>query len=557
MRSDASSLLRIDYEAAIDKLAGAQLQGSWQLPAELARLAIASGARSVAFEVEPRHLVMTAPGARWDHRTVAGFASVLDRRLEAADRHRAMVELEEDGAFVLSAIACSPLRSLALTAGGVQGLKLRLSPSGELTVANPIDSDLARPDIQLAVEGLAIDAGRAGRWLRRVGRFSQVPISIDGGRIPGGFHKPLIEKRFEIPPQGSVPGASRLPAALAIAARGAAPHLWLLRHGIIATHATVPGYPAFEAAIEMAALSVPETSPAGDSAAPPVASAISRPAPSPESAAPRMTSSALRERLGSYVEPLVDAAVALTIELGESAGSLPEAARARTARLLLRSALKRRRLSEVSGVRVFPLLGTGGRRRRLVSIDVIGRLVRVEEGGTCALDAIPPGQDPKRYALVGQGALAVSQGERALLGELLSAVFSQPPARARQSPMRRLLALAAERLPELRARGTPIADSELSAAERALLSRLAGETATSAIAASAGAEFRTGQGKVRRDGNGKLQLPRDNPTVAACVRAVERDAAWSYPAAVALLAGRELPDPELRRQWYARLDASG
>ena len=104
MKADASSLLRIDFDAAIDKLADAQLQGTWQLPAELARLAIATGARSVDFDVEPRHLAMTAPGACWDQRMIADFASVLDRRIEAADRHRAMVDLEERGAFVLSAI---------------------------------------------------------------------------------------------------------------------------------------------------------------------------------------------------------------------------------------------------------------------------------------------------------------------------------------------------------------------------------------------------------------------------------------------------------------------
>ena len=81
MKTEASSLLRIDFDAAIDKLAGAQLQGTWQLPAELARLAIASGARSVDFDIEPRHLAMRAPGACWDQRMVADFASILDRRL--------------------------------------------------------------------------------------------------------------------------------------------------------------------------------------------------------------------------------------------------------------------------------------------------------------------------------------------------------------------------------------------------------------------------------------------------------------------------------------------
>ncbi len=553
MKTEASSLLRIDFDAAIDKLAGAQLQGTWQLPAELARLAIASGARSVDFDIESRHFVMTAPGARWDQRTVADFASVLDRRLEAADRHRAMVDLEERGAFVLSAITSSSLRSVALTLGGEEGLKLTLTAAGDLDVVLPPSGDAGgtQPDVRLRVEGLAIDAERAAVWLRRAGRFSSIPISIDGVKIAHGFHAPLIEKRLEVSCQREVHGtqpkaaggdafgpaaprpAAGLPTMLAISGRGSTPRLWLLRHGIIATHATVPGYPAFEAAIEMAA--------DGDAASP----RASGPA------APRVTSAALREALGPYLESLVDASVGLMIELGQraegggSAAALPEQVRARVARLLLRSALKRRRLSEVSGVRIFPLLNAEG--RSLVSIDLVGRLVRVEEGGDCALDAVAPAADPKRYAVAGRGALAISQGERALLGELLSVVFSRPPARARQSLMRRLRERAFRRLPALGARGAPVGSSELSAAERGLLARLAD-------AEEAGAEFRTGRDRVRRDAAGKLLLPRDNAAVAACVRAVERDAAWLYPATVALLDGRELPGPEMRRQWYARLD---
>ena len=46
-KADERSLLRIDFAAALAKLAPAQMQGRWQLPAELARLAIAHGARRV------------------------------------------------------------------------------------------------------------------------------------------------------------------------------------------------------------------------------------------------------------------------------------------------------------------------------------------------------------------------------------------------------------------------------------------------------------------------------------------------------------------------------
>ena len=384
----ASSLLRIDFEAALEKLAWSQLQGTWQLPAEMARLAIGSGARSVELELEPRRLAMVARSSRLDQHTIAGFASVLDRRLDAADRHAAMVELEERDAFVLSAIASSSLRSLTLTTGGGRGLRVELDIRGELRVVNPSDSALDQPDLELVIDGLELDAERASKWLRRSGRFASVPICISGVRINRGFQGALTKKRFEIVPADARPGKPHRPGAplaatMAIPQHANSPRLWLLRHGIIATHATVPGYPAFEAAIEMAPAITGIDPSAGLTA--------------------NITAAALRERLKPYIESLVDASVCLMIELARSAASMPEPTRARAARLLLEAALKRRRLSEVSGVDIFPLLGAAG--RRLVSIDVISRLVRVEEGGSCALDAIPPGEDPKNFALSDRGAL--------------------------------------------------------------------------------------------------------------------------------------------------------
>ena len=541
MKIDASSLLSIDFDSGIEKLAGSQLQGSWQLPAELARLAIAAGASSVDFDLEPRHLSIVAPGARLDRRTIADFGSLLDRRLEAADRHRAMVDLEERGAFVLSAIASSPLRSMSLTQGGDDGLNLALTAAGELVVhLPPADAAEASSDIRISVDGLAMDAGRAAEWLRRAGRFSPVPISIDGARISHGFHKSLIEKRLELRSKKILPPAPALPAAVAISRYGSTPRLWLLRHGIIATHATVPGYPAFEAAVEMAAL---DPRPVGDEEA----------ADSPgEKRTGHPTGEALREALGPYLESLIDASVCLMIKLGEHAGSregtFPEKIRARVARLLLRSALKRRRLSEVSGVRIFPLFDAEG--KRLVSIDLVGRLVRVEEGGACTLDAVSPKDGPERYIVAGRRVLAISGSERALLGELLSVVFSQPPARARQSLKQWLIAATARRLPRLRTLGPPVPDAALSPEERGFLSRLAGAGEGS----FADAEFRAGGGKVRRDSDGKLLLPRDSDIVRVGVRAAESDPSWLYPAVVALSADGELPGSDLRRQWFARLE---
>ena len=524
----AADLLRIDFDAALTKLAWSQLQGAWQLPAELVRLAIGSGARSVEIEIEPRHLTVTAPGSRLHPQRIADFASVLDTRLEAADRHRAMVDLEDNDAFVLSAIACSPLRSLLLTLGGEDGLRVELTTGGELSVANAGVSSLSPPDLGLKLDGLQIEEERATTWLRRVGRFSRMPITINGARLDHGLSGVLVEKRIAITSNAQ---GTPLAATLSIPRHGSSPRLWLLRHGIISTHATVPGYPAFEAAIEMS----PVLEVRGGASQVGFASGTS--------------GAALRERLGPYIESLVDASVGLTLSLARKAPSLPEKVRARAGCLLLEAASKRRRLSEVAGVEIFPLLSSEG--RRLVSIDVVGRLVRVEDGGTCALDAIPPGQDPQRFALVGRGALAISQSERALLGDLLNVVFSNPPVRARRRFGRRLQGWVSERVPSLRfAHGTVIPETDLEADERAFLAQLRA-TDDADLPAT---EFRSGTGKVYRASNGCLVLPRDNALVQTSVRAVARDPAWLYPVVVALLAGRQLPGPEMRRGWFSSLE---
>ena len=100
-------------------------------------------------------------------------------------------------------------------------------------------------------------------------------------------------------------------------------------------------------------------------------------------------------------------------------------------------------------------------------------------------------------------------------------------------------------------KGSPVADSELSTAEQSFLSHLRAAAADGDFPDS---EFRTGTAHPLKTSAGVLLLPRDNAAVRACVRAVERDPSWLYPATAALLAGKELPGTEVRRRWFARFD---
>ena len=540
MSHDVSSLLRIDFEAALAKLAWAQLQGAWEIPAELARLAIATGAREVAIDVSAKRLTLRASGSRLERRTVSDFASMLDRELEPEERHRAMVELEAAEAFVLSAIACSPVETVVLRIGGEHGMRLEMRRGARLRVIHPgTETDAAR-DLFLEIGGLPIDADKAVRWLTKVGRFAAVPVTVGGRRIDAGFSDPLITGRldaFTHPVSLAGAGASAAPPSLrtsmAIPRRGSAPRLWLLRHGIIATRATVPGRPSFEAAIEMAPVAS-----AGRGAAAGVASPAD-----------------LRERLGPYLRSILDAAASLTIRLGQGAASLAEPVRNRVARLLLEGVRKRLRVAEASGVRIFVRHRPQG--RALVSIDEIARSVRVESGGVCALDAISPDQDPGDFVLPERGVLVLGESERALLGEHLCAVFDTPPARLRPSPGRRLLGRLAARTPLLRLRrGEPVAEPALSDGERRFLTRLRAALAEAADGEPPSIAFHTGAGAAFRD-RGGIVLPRSNPDVRRSVEAVERDAGWLYPAMVALLEGPRFQDLGLARSEAHRAWLSG
>lgn len=508
----------------------------------MARLAIAGGAREVEIEIAAQRLVMTARGVHLERKTVSDFASVLDHVLEPADRHQAMVELEERDAFVLSVIACSRLKSMTLQTGGEEGMKLERTADGTLSVRNPGEAALDRPDLHLEVRGLRIDARRAAKWLGRLGRFAPVALSVNGRRVDRGFDEPMIVRRLDPSPAdnerrgpkampGAPPPPIPMPAVLAIPHHGSAPRLWLLRHGIITTRATVPGYPSFEAAVEMGSLAT-----AGHAA----------------------TGAELREALAVHIDAILDAAVCLTLRLAREGasrdgGRLRGAVRSRVARLLLEAARKRRRVPEISGVPIFPLVSAGGRRR--VSIDEIRRSVRLEAGGICALDAIPSGEAPGKFAFGERGALILSGAERALLGELLSVVFSAPPTRLRRSAGRRLLDFLAAGPPTLRfTRRRTVAVSELTAAERELLSRLCATLADGGGIAPA-VTFHRGGGAVLRTRDG-LSLPRSSPEVRRSLRAVARDPAWLYPAMACLLEGPDLvasgaPGAEARRQWHA------
>ncbi len=496
---ETQSLLRIDFAAALAKLAPAQMQGRWQLPTELVRLAVAYGAQRVDLRLRPTRIELRAPGSRLPPGCVRDLAWVLDELAPPEKRHRAFVDLERRDALALAALAAFLEGELQLQSGAEDGVTLERAKGPPRLVAGGGDA------LDLWAEGVEIETHAAVRWLERKARFSPVPIKVQGRELERGFHSPLIYKSFREP----------LPRSLAITERGDLPRLYLLRHGIVSTRATVPGFPAFEAAVEMAQVSEPGSSGA-----------------------------ALRELINPYLEGLVEDAVRLTVKLAGKLERAPAEIRERIARLLLEAARRGRLVDEIRAARMFSLFGEDGSVRRL-SMNELALLIRFDAAGRGHLEAAFPEQDPRELALGGRRILLVGASERTLLAEQLGVGFTTPPLRPRprRSPGRFLEeAVARLAFAWYGATGRLLAEEDLDAAERLFLEALATSPGRRAV-------FRSGAGRVRLSDDGRLLLPREAPSVRAAVRAYGRNALWLYPSLLALAGRRELPPAELRQAW--------
>ena len=466
---DPRHLLTIDVAAEVRKLAEAQIEGTWQIPAETVRLFLGSGARRVSVRLGRAAFTVRSGGAGLDPALLRSFATLTDESASPAGRHRALVALESAGALALIALAGLPRLHLCVDAGGTF----------------------------LEVRGLRLDRDRARRFLEQACRFAGAPVTLDGRDVTLGFDDALAEATLA-PPLGG---------RIAIPARCAGARLWLLVHGVVAAHLTVPGVPCFEAAVEVR----------GGAAAMPGAAA-------------------LRDAIAPQIPALVDQALGFLIALGQGIRQFGDADQRRIRQLLLSAAQKHRRASEVFRLPLFrALVGPRVEERWLTLLDV---------GSTAAgsLLALYPEQDPAAFALPAAPVLVLDAQERSRLGELLGLGFLPPPCRPGVRRFRQFLwasigtAKQWLRAP-LHRRRRPIPDDCLSAEERALVSAL--RRSAAATGDSADVRVCEGSGPVRRARGSVWLLPRGNPIVAACGRAIARDPACLYPAWFALFEGRE------------------
>jgi hypothetical protein len=514
---DVRGLLTIDVDSELRKLSGAQLQGPWQIPAEAIRRALRSGAREVDVRLGRHQATIVDDGTGIPGDAVQWTAILLDQGRSAEERHAALTALEASGELVLLAIAGLPYRMLRIESTHAGRRWVLEAHAGKRPSLSSISQHPAR-GVELTLFSKELDRRQCAEWIASAARFASATVRVDGKALSGGFDHVLASTRLQPPLQGRV----------ALTLHGETAHVWLLEHGLVTGHVTLPDTPPFEAAVELG------------------------------SGAHDLSAARVRDSFSAHVDALVDQMVALLIELGRHPSARGEPMRARLARLVLQAARKRLRFDAIVTVPVFRAIENGGP----TAIDLAGlrRAAQRDPSGAHVLPALFPSQKPEHFALGTAPVLIADPIERSRLAELMNVRFRPPDPREASHSLVASLRRLLDRSGRAVARGIellrhpirrpPLPDQALAPAELALVTALR-TTLSSSIQ---GVDMCAGKGPIRYIGGARprLLLPRENADVHASVVTHARNPAWLYPIALALLGGRELPPGVLRARWLGQ-----
>jgi hypothetical protein len=469
---------------------------------------------SVELTLSGRGFELKGPGTVPGPKQLAGLAAVLDAERSDEERHQALVELERDGAQALlwaAGTAGAVLRLASRSAGSATVLTLAPDRRPELVTDAP-DEIPGGFELRLQVSGF--DVRRAADWAGMACRFAPIPVAVDGRDVVQGFGPNL----------GSVSLGSPVAGGIALTLVGDVPQLWLLRHGVVAGRATVPGQPPFEAAIELGELS-PEN-------------------PNPEE---------LTGAVNPHVPVLVDRAIRLLADVLED-GVGPDPDRiGRAVTLTLRAALGRIRAEEIAPMAVFPTLEAATGSGRLMSLQQVRQAVA--EG--IEVWSAPVDADPERLPGDERLLLLLTDEQHGLMVELLGVPLPRPEARdrGRRLSPRRLwdrLRQAISDLPP--STGAPVVeDSRLLEAERRLIAGLE-RVAVDGDGRPLPVRICTGTGRIHLR-EGELRLPRHAARVVQAVRLVNSSEEWLLPAALALVGEHGSVSSEARNRWRSMVYA--
>jgi hypothetical protein len=497
-------LLSIDVSSELQTLCEAQLRGTWQVPAELVRLAMRLEVAEVRVQRRRFGFKISWTGPAVGVEVLEALRIALDEDRGEEDRQRAISSLEHSGMEEL------------LWAAGLQGARIRVARfegNNHQSFVHPYPRppEITRGSGGDGSTGVAIhwrckrlDRRRALNWLRIAARFAPATVVVDGRPVQQGFAGGLYHLRLEQPVRCRI-GLTR---------SGDEPIIWLLRNGVVSARASLPGYPPFAAAVELGGL-VSTGASAAD----------------------------LRRAVTPYLGELVDRAVWMMMEVSNRLPGMDENDRSRVGLLLLRAARRGLRTHEIFSI---PLVGNAA-DEGLLSVDEI-REMATGRGGLVA--AVEVGEDPGGVLVDPRSTVVASSEARELLSELATVRFQAPSRRCRRLPRR-----IAERLRSLGdpvrhrfrgfMRGRPVSEADLNLEENELLAAL--RRAVSPLEV----DVCKGRRAAGRTANG-LVVSRLSPIVASGADIVSADSAWIYPLILALDIG-ENPSDDLRKRWLTSM----
>ncbi len=477
-----SSPLGVDPDAAFEAMAHDQIGGSYQVPAELVRLALAHGAARVEVRCRRGRLVIKAPGAKVPELTLDSLRQASNGK-NAIERIRALGVLEDGDASALGwAWGLRPRHFMIQTSiegqtTTISGRKGEISPLGRSADARDdrFYIEIVRPHMHFQ---------RAVKWLEIACRFSPVPVVVNGRNLQRELRSGCFRANITRP----------LPAVVALGVELEAPRLWLLRHGVVATRVGIPNRPPFEAAVEMEDLVAGQTSGAD-----------------------------LRRAVAPHVRALISRAVELTLRIVPRLHQVDIDRRGRIVSFLLRAAEAGLEAQEIRKAAIIEYVN--GWDRRWLSLEDLG-----DWQGT-----LPGSVDCRKSSgEFDRPHLCIGSREREMVARLVGRTVPSTSGR-RRGLGERIRCFLREATVSLRYAFGPrsLPDHSLTDGERTLVRVL--EEALRAGGKSVRVSFRSGRGSPRRGGN-RLVLARRHRETRVAVHAISLHSCWIYCVAVAMKA---------------------
>jgi hypothetical protein len=490
-------LLTIDVEAEIRKLTGQRFKTPADYAVELLRWSAARRPIRIDVAVTRASFTLSHDGEGLAPGAIRELGALFDRRRPDAERHAALVAIEEAAPELLAAFAVPGGRVRIATPSGARVTAYEYARGGAVLRVDPGDDDR----FTVSIRGGRRDPELERRLIREAGRHSIVPVFVDGERINHGPR--LDDTVVQVDLRND-----RLHGVAGLPAKSDLVRVVRLRHGILFEEkllASIGGM-VFHAVVDEG----------GDDF--------------------EATTATLR-RAGRR----------LYRRMAEMYDELTDDRRGRAFELLLARHEHTREPELLEGVRAFAV--AAGQ-----PID-LGGVRRLAAGGP--LHAIALDEPLRRYDLGGRAVLRLTTRQRRFLEKELGRALAMPPLRRPDRGLaaalaRLRLSIAARLFPPFGGRaGIPLDDAELEPAERAFLDAARAEIRAGAFALPGedrpfGLRLRMADRQrrplvriARADGANEYRIARDHPIVRSMIDAYARSPAYLYPALVALAAGRD------------------